>query len=132
MRSRPTGAFAGTTVTTGPFPSPTPIPLGNPSGLPIPLPIGNSGGAVKAVSLPGNNVAINGRVAIAASTLDGEELEDSLRTCTNGNGGFGNGGIQTFGASKRNGTASGWSKGSAITTPATTTCKPTEASVDHR
>jgi hypothetical protein len=134
MRSRPTGAFAGATVTTGPCPSPTPIPFGNPSGVPIPLPNRSSEGAsATAVSLLGcDEGRINRRVAVGAAILDEEEAAGCLCTCTTGTGGFGISGIQTFGASRRNGATSGCSRGSAITTPATTNCKPIDANVAHR
>src|SRR5271170_4882714 len=131
MRSRPTGASAAATVTTGPCLSPTPIPtpLSGPSDIAIPLPNGTSGGgSFVAVRLPDTKVAINGRVAIGASIFDDEEDEASRCTCTTGTGGLGTSGIKTLGSSKRNGTASGWNKGSAITTPATAICKPTDAS----
>jgi len=126
------GAFTGATVTEGPCASPIPNPLGNPSGIPIPLPNGASeGGSLALVSLPGNNVAINGRVMLGIAILEAE-AEAALCVVTTGTSGFGISGTTTFGASKRNGSASGCSNGSAITTPATATCKPIDTNVVHR
>jgi hypothetical protein len=97
------------------------------------LPNGASGGAsFAATSLLGNNdEKISGLVMLGAAILD-EEAEAALCTCTTGKGGLGTRGITTFGASNRNGNASGCNSGSIITTLTITPCKPIDANVVHR
>jgi hypothetical protein len=73
---------------------------------------------------------MNSRVALGIAKLEDEAALS--RSTTTGTGGFGIKGITTFGASTRNGIPSGCSKGSTITTPNTTTCKPIDASIVHR
>jgi hypothetical protein len=83
-------------------------------------------------SLLGNNdERISGRVVLGAAILD-EEAEGALSGCTTGTGGLGISGITTFGASTRNGNASGCSNGNIITTPTIAPCKPIDANVVHR
>lgn len=95
------GAFTVATVTAGPRASPIPNPTGNPSGTPIPpTPNGaNEGGVSAAASLPGNNVAISGRVKIGIAILDAE-VDAALCVVTTGTIGLGINGTTTFGASR--------------------------------
>jgi hypothetical protein len=76
-------------------------------------------------------MAIKGRVVLGMAIVDAD-AEAALCVVTTGTSGFGINGTTTFGASRRNGNASGCSNGSVITTPAIAACKPIDANVVHR
>ncbi len=81
--------------------------------------------------MPRDEGNISGRVTLSAGNV-APAAAASLCVCTTGTGGFGISGINTFGASLWNGSASGCSRGKTITTLAIATCKPTDANVVHR